>query len=162
MRGKGGLLGRRARHSRGSMPSLVGGGFCTGSAKSPGQPTLVPLSRKSTSCTYLTCSLTNLVRPFTSPSGSKLAKNNSPRKAFKGFFTPSFSSRPAYCCCLRAARNHFNTSKARFCGSGSEAGATKIDGCSAQYAGNSTADFVARTKGGAVMLLRSPRIVAID
>lgn len=37
-----------------------------------------------------------------------------------------------------------------------------MSGCSAQYAGNSTADLVARTKGGAVMLDRSPRMVAID
>jgi hypothetical protein len=37
-----------------------------------------------------------------------------------------------------------------------------MPGRSAQYAGNSTADLVARTKGGAVMLDRSPRMVAID
>lgn len=37
-----------------------------------------------------------------------------------------------------------------------------MEGRSAQYAGNSTVDCVASTKGGAVIFERSPLIVAID
>ena len=59
-------------------------------------------------------------------------------------------------------RNHFNTSRALFAGSGSEAGATKMDGCSVQYAENSVRDVVPRMKGGAVTDERSPLKDAID
>lgn len=47
---------------------------------------------------------------------------------------------------------------------GSEAvvGVTKMEGRSAQKRGSSTADRWERTKGGAVMLERSPRMVAMD
>ena len=110
---------------------------------------------------YLTCSLTSSVVPVR-PSSFHLARKSSPRNAFNGFLTPSFSSRPAYCCCFKADRNHLSTSKARFRGFSSAAGATKMAGCSAQYAGYSTADLFARTKGGAVILERSPLIVAMD
>jgi hypothetical protein len=59
--------------------------------------------------------------------------------------------------------NHLRTSSARCAGSLPAAGATKTDGLSAQKEGSSTADFVSRTKGGAVMLERSPpRMVEID
>ena len=59
-------------------------------------------------------------------------------------------------------RNHFSTSNERLAGSGSEAGATKIEGCSVQYAENSVRDVVPRMKGGAVMDERSPLKEAID
>ena len=59
-------------------------------------------------------------------------------------------------------RNHFNTSRALFAGSGSAAGATKMDGCSVQYAENSVRDVVPRMKGGAVIDERSPLKDAID
>lgn len=59
-------------------------------------------------------------------------------------------------------RNHFSTSNARFAGSGSEAGATKMEGCSVQYAENSVREVVPRMKGGAVMDERSPLKDAID
>lgn len=59
-------------------------------------------------------------------------------------------------------KNHFNTSKARFSGSGSLAGATKSEGCSAQYAENSTIDCEESRNGGAVRDARSPLKVAID
>jgi hypothetical protein len=79
-----------------------------------------------------------------------LPKNSSPRKGFKGFFSfPNFSLRLAYCC-FSVLKNHFNTNSARFCGSFSCAGATKIEGCSAQYPENSTSDVEDRINGGAV------------
>ncbi len=59
-------------------------------------------------------------------------------------------------------RNHFNTSSARFAGSCSKAGATKMDGCSVQYAENSVRDVVPRMNGGAVKEDRSPLKDAID
>ena len=54
------------------------------------------------------------------------------------------------------------TSRARLAGSGSEAGATKICGCSVQYAENSVREIVPRMKGGAVTEERSPLKFAID
>ena len=84
---------------------------------------------RSTAVTHLTCSETRLVVPA---SFSHFPKNSSPRKGFKGFFSlPSFSLLLLYCC-FRVLRNHFNTNKARLAGSGSAAGATKSEGCSAQ------------------------------
>lgn len=59
-------------------------------------------------------------------------------------------------------RNHFNTSKERFAGSGSDVGATKTDGCSVQYAENSVREVVPKIKGGAVMEERSPLKEAMD
>lgn len=59
-------------------------------------------------------------------------------------------------------KNHFRTSNERLVGSGSEAGATNMDGCSVQYAENSVRDVVPRMKGGAVMEERSPLKDAID
>lgn len=50
----------------------------------------------------------------------------------------------------------------RFSGSDSRAGATKREGCSAQYVENSTIDWGERRKGGAVRDERSPLNVAID
>lgn len=55
--------------------------------------------------------------------------------------------------------NHLRTRRARFAGSGSRAGAAKIEGCSVQHDGISVTDFCARTKGGAPVLERSPLIV---
>ena len=49
----------------------------------------------------------------------------------------------------------------RFSGPDSRAGATKRDGCSAQYVLNSTIDWGDRRKGGAVSDERSPLNVAI-
>ena len=108
---------------------------------------------------YLTCSLTRCVVPASS---SHFPRNNSPRKGFKGFFSlPNFSLRLAYCC-LSVLKNHLRTSRARFCGSFSFAGAMKTEGCSAQYEENSTRDLVERMKGGAVMVERSPLKDAMD
>ena len=59
-------------------------------------------------------------------------------------------------------RNHFRTSIERLVGSGSEAGATNMDGCSVQYAENSVSDVVPRINGGAVMEERSPLNDAMD
>jgi hypothetical protein len=59
-------------------------------------------------------------------------------------------------------RNHFSTSSARFAGSGSAAGATKRDGCSAQYDEYSVSDVDDRMNGGAVRDDRSPEKDAID
>ena len=50
----------------------------------------------------------------------------------------------------------------RFCLSASEAGATKTEGISAQYAENSVSDVVDRMKAGAVRDERSPLKEAID
>lgn len=89
-------------------------------------------------------------------------KNSSPRKGLSGFFSlPSLSFLLLYCC-FNVLRNHFSTSKARLAGSFSEAGATKIVGCSAQYVENSVSDVVDRMKGGAVREERSPLKDAID
>lgn len=63
---------------------------------------------------------------------------------------------------FNVVRNHFNTSRARFAGSCSEAGATKMDGCSVQYAENSVRDVVPRMNGGAVRDERSPLKDATD
>lgn len=127
-----------------------------GDGYSPSQPVF----RSSMACAaYLTCSETSFVVPASS---SHLPKNSSPRKGFNGFFSePSSSLRLLYCC-FRVLRNHFSTSKARFAGSSSEAGATKIDGCSAQYEENSTSEVVPRMKGGAVREARSPLKEAMD
>ena len=50
----------------------------------------------------------------------------------------------------------------RFCLSASEAGATRTEGISAQYAENSVSDVVDRMKAGAVREERSPLKEAID
>ena len=108
---------------------------------------------------YLTCSDTNCVVPAAS---SHFPRNSSPRNGFNGFFSdPNLSFRLLYDC-FSVVRNHLSTSKARFAGSGSEAGATKIDGCSVQYAENSVRDVVPRMNGGAVKDERSPLNEAID
>ena len=58
--------------------------------------------------------------------------------------------------------NHLRTNNARFAGSSSWAGATKILGCSAQCVEYSTNDFVERINGGAVKDDKSPLKDAID
>ena len=71
---------------------------------------------------------------------SQLPRKSSPRNGFKGFFSlPSFSFREEYDD-FSDERNHLSTRRARFAGSGSCAGAMKIDGCSVQYDENSTSD----------------------
>jgi len=107
-----------------------------------------------------TCSETKCVVPASS---WYFPRNISPKNGFNGFslFFFPFSSF-VLCCCLRVLRNHFNTSNARFSGSGSLAGATKSDGCSAQYAENSVTLWGDRRKGGAVKEDKSPLNVAID
>jgi hypothetical protein len=89
--------------------------------------------------------------------------NNSPKNGFSGFirFFFPFSSL-LLCCCFSVLRNHFSTKSARFSGSGSLAGATKREGCSAQNAEYSTMDCGERRKGGAVSDARSPLNVASD
>lgn len=84
----------------------------------------------SSQTTHLTCSATSFVVPDPS---THFPKNNSPRNGFRGFmrFFFPFSSL-LLCCSFRVLRNHFNTNSARFSGSGSLAGATNSDGCSAQ------------------------------
>lgn len=67
--------------------------------------------------------------------------------------------------CLRFLsedRNQRRTNRALFAGSGDADGATNKDGRSAQKAGSSTTDLVSRTKGGAVILDRSPLMDAMD
>ena len=59
-------------------------------------------------------------------------------------------------------RNHFKTKSALFRGSVSCAGATKIEGCSAQYEENSTSDVDDRMNGGAVKEDKSPEKDAMD
>lgn len=141
---------RRAGHSRYSTPSPVGGGY---SIISP----IFPIKSRCT--THLTCSETNCVVPAAS---SHLPKKISPRNGFNGFFSlPNFSFLLLYCC-LRVLRNHLSTSRARFSGFGSDAGATNSDGCSVQYAEYSTSEVVDRMNGGAVMEDRSPLKEAID
>ena len=91
-----------------------------------------------------------------------MPRYSSPKKGFKGFFSdPNLSLLLLYDD-FNVVRNHFKTSKARFAGSGSEAGATNIDGCSVQYAENSVREVVPRMKGGAVKEERSPLKEAID
>ena len=107
----------------------------------------------------LTCSDTRRVVPAAS---SHFPRNSSPKNGFNGFFSdPNLSFLLLYDC-FNVLRNHFNTSRARFAGSGSEAGATKMDGCSVQYAENSVRDVVPRMNGGAVIEERSPLKDAID
>lgn len=65
-------------------------------------------------------------------------------------------------CCFKVDRNHFKTRSARLAGSCSEAGATKMEGCSVQYAENSVNEVVPSMKGGAVSDDRSPLKDAID
>lgn len=78
---------------------------------------------------YLTCSETSCVVPASS---SHFPRNNSPKKGFRGFFSdPNLSLLLLYDD-FNVVKNHFKTSRARFAGSGSEAGATNIDGCSVQ------------------------------
>jgi hypothetical protein len=102
---------------------------------------------------YLTCSLTNCVSP---ESSTHFPRNSSPRNGFSGFFSlPNFSLLELYCC-FKVLKNHFKTRRARLVGSGSEAGATKIAGCSVQYAEYSVRDVVERMKGGAVSVDKSP------
>lgn len=106
-----------------------------------------------------TCSLTSCVVPASS---SHFPRKSSPRKGLRGFFSlPRFSLRLAYCC-LRVVRNHFRTSSARLAGSFSDAGATKTDGCSVQYAENSTREVPLRMNGGAVIDERSPEKEVMD
>lgn len=108
---------------------------------------------------YLTCSDTNCVVPAAS---SHFPRKSSPRNGFSGFFSdPNLSFLLLYDC-FNVLRNHFKTSRARFAGSCSEAGATKMDGCSVQYAENSVRDVVPRMNGGAVIDERSPLKDAID
>lgn len=108
---------------------------------------------------YLTCSEISSVVPAES---THFPINSSPKNGLRGFFSfPNFSLRLAYDC-FKVLRNHFKTSKARFCGSGSAAGATKIEGFSAQYEENSTRDVEDRINGGAVRDDRSPENEAID
>lgn len=108
---------------------------------------------------YLTCSLISSVVPAVS---SHEPRNSSPRNGFSGFFSlPSFSLRLLYDC-LRVVRNHFKTSIARFAGSGSLAGATRTEGCSAQYDENSVREIEERMKGGAVIEAMSPLKEAKD
>lgn len=108
---------------------------------------------------YLTCSDTNCVVPAAS---SHFPMNSSPRNGFSGFFSdPNLSFLLLYDC-FNVLRNHFNTSRARFAGSCSKAGATKMDGCSVQYAENSVRDVVPKMNGGAVIDERSPLKDAID
>lgn len=108
---------------------------------------------------YLTCSDTNCVVPAAS---SHFPRNSSPRNGFNGFFSdPNLSFRLLYDC-FSVVRNHLSTSRARFAGSCSKAGATKIAGCSVQYAENSVRDVVPRMNGGAVKDERSPLKDAMD
>jgi hypothetical protein len=87
---------------------------------------------------------------------------SSPRNGFNGFFSlPSFSFLLLYCC-FKVLKNHFNTNRALLAGSGSFAGATKIEGCSAQYDEYSTSDVEERMNGGAVRDDRSPENDEID
>ena len=78
---------------------------------------------------YLTCSETRLVVP---ESSSHLPKNSSPRKGFRGFFSVPYLSDLLLYDCFKVVKNHFSTSNARLAGSFSEAGATKMEGCSVQ------------------------------
>lgn len=119
-------------------------------------------SKVSKSCqvfVYLTCSETNCVVPASS---SHFPKNSSPKKGFSGFFSDPYLSLLLLYDDFNEVRNHFSTNSARLAGSGSEAGATKTDGCSVQYAENSVREVVPRMKGGAVMEERSPLKDAID
>lgn len=59
-------------------------------------------------------------------------------------------------------RNHLRTARALFSGSVSLAGATNIDGCSAQYAEYSVREVEERMNGGAVNEERSPLKDAMD
>jgi len=95
-------------------------------------------------------------------SSTDFPRKSSPRKGLRGFFSlPNFSDRLAYCN-FNVARNHFRTSRARFWGSFSAAGATKIEGCFAQYEENSVRLVDERMNGGAVRDERSPEKVAMD
>jgi hypothetical protein len=69
---------------------------------------------------------------------------------------PSDTSRPPYCWFLRLIRKERRTRRVRLAWSGSKAGAARKEGWSAQYARNSTADFVASTNGGAVIFESRP------
>jgi hypothetical protein len=63
---------------------------------------------------------------------SHFPRKSSPRNGFNGFFSlPSFSFLEEYDD-FSDERNHLSTRRALFAGSGSCAGATKIDGCSVQ------------------------------
>ena len=95
-------------------------------------------------------------------SSTHFPRKSSPKKGFKGFFSfPNLSLRLAYCD-FKVERNHFKTKSARFLESFSWAGATNMEGCSAQYEENSTRDFEDKIKGGAVKVLRSPLKEAMD
>ena len=78
---------------------------------------------------YLTCSDTSCVVPAAS---SHFPRNSSPRNGFKGFFSEPYLSFLVLYDDFKVVKNHFRTNKARFAGSGSEAGATKMEGCSVQ------------------------------
>ena len=56
--------------------------------------------------------------------------------------------------------NHLRKSKALLAGSGSKAGAAKVDGRSIQHRGISVMDFCARRNGGERVLDKSPLMEA--
>lgn len=119
--GAGNILGRRACRSRCSRLLLVDDGFINSQHSKKILPRYENL--------YLTCSETSCVVPAAS---SHFPRNISPKNGFKGFFSePNLSLLVLYDD-FKVVKNHFKTSRARFAGSGSEAGATKIDGCSVQ------------------------------
>lgn len=105
--------------------------------------------------TNLTCSLTSS-RLLGSASSPHLAKNNSPKNGFKGFFSlPMLSLRLLYCC-FSVLRNHLRTATARCSGSDMEAGLMSSAGSETQYAEYSVSEVGLRMKGGAVRVERSP------
>ena len=78
---------------------------------------------------HLTCSETSWVVPASS---THLPRNSSPKNGFNGFFSDPYFSFLVLYDCFRLLKNHLSTSSALLAGSGSEAGATNIDGCSVQ------------------------------
>ena len=108
---------------------------------------------------YLTCSETRCVVPASS---SHLPKKISPKNGLSGFFSVPYLSLLVLYDCFNVLRNHFNTRRALFAGSFSEAGATNIEGCSVQYAENSVREVVPRMNGGAVKEAMSPLYEATD
>jgi hypothetical protein len=93
---------------------------------------------------------------------SHFPKNNSPRNGFSGFFSDPNSSLRLQYDDFNVVKNHFSTKSALLAGSFSAAGATRMEGCSAQYDENSVREIVPRMKGGAVRDERSPLKEAID
>jgi hypothetical protein len=94
-------------------------------------------------------------------SSTHFPKYSSPKKGLRGFFSVPYSSLRLLYCCLRVLINHLSTSRARLAGSCSLAGATKMEGCSAQYDENSTKEVDDRIQGGAVKEERSPLKLAM-